>query len=85
MDYRIINGIRVPQIGMGLFSCRGDSIHNTLAFSLSCGYSFFDTAYRYGNEKEIGFFLSSYVDNEALLISSKMSEIQYCGRRRFFH
>ena len=85
MNYRIINGFRVPQIGLGLFLCRGESIQNTLAFSLSCGYSFFDTAYRYDNEKEIGNFLSSNVDSKCPLISSKMSEMQYSGRKRFLY
>lgn len=86
MTYRYICGIKVPQVGLGLYSYSGDQLKQTLSHAIFAGYRFFDTAYRYNNEREIGKFFSSVpYDSFRVIVSSKISELQFCGHKRFLY
>lgn len=84
MDYIDIGNISVPMVGLGTFSMHGEELQKVIASAMSMGYRFFDTAYRYGNEKEIGKFIRNQgnIDNEApVVLSTKYSGLQYRGQK----
>lgn len=84
MEYITINNINVPQIGLGLFNMHGEMLRQSINSAIHAGYTYFDTAYRYGNEREIGSLLSEFkkelISNP--IVSTKLSQIQYWGTRR---
>lgn len=84
MEYITINNINLPQIGMGLFNTQGDTLQRCINTAIYAGYTYFDTAYRYGNEREIGSLLSEFKKELIFnpIVSTKLSQIQYWGTRR---
>jgi diketogulonate reductase-like aldo/keto reductase len=49
------NGVTMPMLGMGTFGLiSGESARLSLVWALQTGYTLFDTAYVYGNEKDLG-------------------------------
>lgn len=71
---------RCGEIGLGLFSLHGAALESALKAALESGYTLFDTAYKYGNEQEIGTILPP-----SSLVCTKICGTQYTGRRRFLH
>ena len=55
MQYLRIGEVDFPQLGLGLYSMHGDLLKNAVDAALELGYSWLDTAYRYENEKALGF------------------------------
>jgi len=56
-DYPIIelnNGYEMPVLGMGTYSLTGDVCVESIYTAIKDGYRLIDTAYMYGNEKEVG-------------------------------
>lgn len=84
MQYINIKGSPFPLIGLGLSAVSGNKVFEVVNWAIECGYEFLDTAYRYRNEKEIGEVLSLFNESKSIRVSTKLSEIQYIGRRRFF-
>lgn len=84
MEYITINSINVPQIGLGLFNMHGEMLRQSINSAIHAGYTYFDTAYRYGNEREIGSLLSEFKKELIAnpIVSTKLSQIQYWGTRR---
>jgi 2,5-diketo-D-gluconate reductase B len=48
------NGARIPAIGLGTMTLKGDICVNAVKAALQLGYRHIDTAERYGNESEVG-------------------------------
>ena len=48
------HGARIPQIGLGTMTLKGDVCVQAVKTALQMGYSHLDTAWFYGNEKEVG-------------------------------
>ena len=44
----------MPQIGLGTWQAKGDPVVQAVKDALEIGYRHIDTAYVYGNEKEVG-------------------------------
>ena len=54
MQYVEAHGARIPQIGFGTMTLKGDVCVQAVKTALQMGYSHLDTAWFYGNEKEVG-------------------------------
>ncbi len=48
------NGAKIPAIGLGTMTLKGDICVNAVKAALQLGYRHIDTAERYGNESEVG-------------------------------
>lgn len=87
MEYLKVGQVDIPTIGLGTFSLHGNELEKVIIAALGMGYSYFDTAYRYGNEEDIGRILATQKPNEfsSFLLSSKLSGLQYHGRKELFY
>jgi 2,5-diketo-D-gluconate reductase A len=68
------NGIRIPQLGFGVFQIKpGDTAEATLR-ALEVGYRHIDTAEMYGNEKQVGQAVrESGIPREEVFVTSKLN------------
>lgn len=72
------DGTPMPALGMGCFNASGDVIRSAVDWAARIGYRLFDTAKRYGNEKEVGEGLRHCgVPREELFIISKIWPTDY--------
>lgn len=73
MDFKTIQGIEVPEIGLGTYKLYGRECYQTLRKAIDLGYTHIDTAQMYQNEGEIGEAVrASGVDREDLFITTKV-------------
>jgi len=73
MDFETIQGIKVPEIGLGTYKLYGRECYETLRKALDLGYTHIDTAQMYENEAEIGEAIKiSGRDREELFITTKI-------------
>ena len=69
------HGVRIPTIGMGTMTLKGDICVNAVSAALKMGYRHLDTAWFYGNEKENGEGLrASGVPRDQVFICTKVRE-----------
>ena len=54
MQFVEAHGCRIPQIGLGTMTLKGDICVQAVKTALQLGYRHIDTAWFYGNEKEVG-------------------------------
>jgi len=54
MQFVEAHGARIPQIGLGTMTLKGDICVRAVKTALEVGYTHLDTAWFYGNEKEVG-------------------------------
>ena len=87
MQYiELINGVRMPKIGLGTYPMNGDLLKNVVKKSDGLGYKLYDSAHSYKNEKILGETLRSLsVDRSNVFVTSKVKAYQYLGRRRYLH
>ena len=79
-----IGHIKVPMVGLGTFSMHGEELKMAMTSAMTMGYRFFDTAYRYGNENEIGEIIrkqGDIGDATPVVMSTKYSGLQFYGRK----
>lgn len=58
MEYKtLINGKQLPFVGLGTYPLHGKQLRDSLRMAADLGYTLFDTAHKYENEREIGGFL----------------------------
>lgn len=85
MDYINIENLDIPMVGLGTFSMHGEELKAVITSAMGMGYRFFDTAYRYGNESEIGDIVNAQQDDignaAPVILSTKYSGLQYRGRK----
>lgn len=73
MQFVEANGARIPALGMGTMTLKGDICVNAVSTALRQGYVHLDTAERYGNEVEVGEGLrASGVDRNKIFITTKV-------------
>jgi diketogulonate reductase-like aldo/keto reductase len=53
-NVRLSSGNNMPQIGLGTWQAKGDPVVQAVKDALEIGYRHIDTAFIYGNEKEVG-------------------------------
>lgn len=83
MNFIKVDNFKIPQIGLGMYPIAPNMVNSTLEEALKDGYTLIDTAYKYGNEKEIGKYIHKK-EAENVLIQTKFSIIQimkkkFCG------
>jgi len=52
--FRLNNNTEIPILGLGTFKTRQYELYNTVLEAIDIGYRHFDTAFAYGNERELG-------------------------------
>jgi diketogulonate reductase-like aldo/keto reductase len=69
------HGARIPMIGLGTMTLKGDVCVQAVKTALQMGYRHLDTAWFYGNEKEVGEGMrQSGVRREDIFICTKVRE-----------
>lgn len=71
--FTLNNGVGIHKIGLGTWQSAPEDAYNATRYALKHGYLHIDTAYVYGNQKEIGQAIKdSGVDRTQLFITSKI-------------
>ncbi len=85
MEYKtLINGKQLPLVGLGTYPLHGKQLRDSLRMAVDLGYTLFDTAHKYENEREIGDYLKDNTIRN-IEITSKICGTQYLGRRRYLY
>jgi 2,5-diketo-D-gluconate reductase A len=72
-DVTLNNGVRMPQLGFGVFQVGDDEATAAVATALDCGYRSIDTAALYGNEHGVGVAVrASGIPREELFVTTKL-------------
>ncbi|KAI6176229.1 Aldo-ket-red domain-containing protein [Aphelenchoides bicaudatus] len=75
---KLSNGVVMPLVGLGTWQAKDrQELHTALQVALDAGYRYFDTAFAYGNEKDIGEFFADVfkqgkVKREDIFITTKL-------------
>lgn len=74
MNYITLNnGIKMPQVGLGVFRCEAEETFNTVKSAIESGYKSIDTATAYGNEEYVGEAIkASNIKRENIFITTKL-------------
>lgn len=73
MQYKNVQGIDIPEIGLGTYKLHDRECSNAVRMALDLGYRHIDTAQMYKNEREIGEALSvSNVPREEIFLTTKI-------------
>ena len=68
---KLIDGIKIPLIGIGTWQLEGETCINAIKKAFEIGYRHIDTAYIYSNHKEIRQGIEGF-PREELFITSKL-------------
>lgn len=60
---RLLNGEEMPQLGLGTWQAQGNDVYRATKEALGLGYRLIDTAWVYGNHKEIGQAIKEVLDD----------------------
>ena len=82
MEYISVGDTKLPLVGLGTFSQHGDVLNKSIAASLNAGGKYFDTAFKYQNEKAIGQILKS-TNVENIVLQSKVCAKQLLGSKKW--
>ncbi|QBI54071.1 aldo/keto reductase [Streptomonospora litoralis] len=67
------NGVRIPQLGFGVWQVGSDEVTDAVSTALETGYRSIDTAAAYGNEEGVGEALQrSGIARDELFVTSKL-------------
>ena len=73
MQFKNIQGIDVPEIGLGTFGLIGKQGEQVIKMALNIGYRHIDTAQEYKNEREVGNAIKqSHVKRDELFVTTKI-------------
>lgn len=73
MQFKTIQGVNVPEIGLGTFQLIGREATKIVKQALNLGYRHIDTAQSYKNEREVGEAINrSHVDREEIFLTTKI-------------
>lgn len=74
MDYKVLrNGVKMPQLGYGVFQISNDECERCVLDALKAGYRLIDTAQSYFNEEAVGNAISkSEIDRKDIFITTKI-------------
>ena len=76
MNSKTIQGVDVPEIGLGTFKLIGKTCEQVVKMALNMGYRHIDTAQVYKNEREVGNAIkSAHIDRDELFITTKVDRI----------
>lgn len=74
MEYRILsNGVKMPQLGYGVYQVTKDECERCVLDALKAGYRLIDTAQSYFNEEEVGSAMKkSGIPREEIFLTTKV-------------
>jgi diketogulonate reductase-like aldo/keto reductase len=73
METITANGARIPAIGLGVMTLKDETCVKAVDAALRMGYRHIDTAYNYGNEREVGEGLrASGVPRDEVFVTTKV-------------
>lgn len=76
MNSKTIQGVEVPEIGLGTFKLIGKTGDQAIKTALSIGYRHIDTAQVYNNEKMVGQAIKqSNIDRDDLYVTTKIDRL----------
>ncbi len=83
MDYITLNnGVRMPQLGYGVYQVSAEECEHCVADALSVGYRAIDTAQAYGNEEGVGAAVAnSGIPRDQIFLTTKIW-ISNAGEKR---
>ena len=65
--------IKIPRLGLGVFMAKGDKCVKAVSSAIKAGYRHIDSAYYYGNEREVGEGVrQSGLPREQIFVTSKI-------------
>ena len=68
------NGMEIPQIGVGTWTLRGETVRNNVRMAIEAGFRHIDTAQAYDNEAEVGQgIVDSGVERQELFLTTKVA------------
>ncbi|KAI8147943.1 NADP-dependent oxidoreductase domain-containing protein [Fennellomyces sp. T-0311] len=71
--FKLNTGDEIPALGFGTGEILGDKVYQAVLTAIKAGYRHIDTAYAYGNEKEVGKAIKdSNVPREELFVTTKL-------------
>ena len=71
-NIKLYNGVSMPRIGFGTWQSSPEDAYKSVLWALECGYRHIDTAYVYGNEKEVGRAIKdSRIRRDEIFVCSK--------------
>lgn len=74
MEYKVLsNGVKMPQLGYGVYQVIKDECERCVLDALKAGYRLIDTAQSYFNEKEVGSAIKkSGIPREEIFLTTKV-------------
>jgi methylglyoxal/glyoxal reductase len=71
---KLNNGVEIPRLGLGVYQTRpGETTQSAVKYALDMGYRHIDTAWIYGNEKDVGrAILKSGIPREEVFVTTKL-------------
>ena len=84
-ELELNNGVRIPQLGFGVFQIDPEDTEAAVLHALAAGYRHIDTAQGYRNEKQVGDAIEkSGIDPEEIFVTSKLhlGHLTYDDARR---
>ncbi|KAK3400310.1 NADP-dependent oxidoreductase domain-containing protein [Sordaria brevicollis] len=71
--YKLNSGAEIPAVGLGTWQSQPGQVEKAVEAALRAGYTHIDTAYAYGNEKEVGQGIkASGVPREKIWLTTKL-------------
>lgn len=82
MYIELNSGYKMPRLGLGTWTLKGEVCQNSVYHALKCGYRLIDTARYYGNEKDVGIGIAraikeGLVSREEIFVTSKIMPSDY--------
>ena len=85
--FTLSNGVKIPKVGLGTWQSKPQDAYNAVISALKLGYRHIDTAFVYGNEKEVGRAIKdSGVPREEIFVTTKLPAERkgYNAAKEFF-
>ena len=71
---KLNNGLEIPQIGVGTWTLRGETVRQNVRMALEAGFRHIDTAQAYDNDAEVGQGIAdSRVSREDIFVTTKVA------------
>ncbi|WP_182440812.1 MULTISPECIES: aldo/keto reductase [Clostridia] len=76
---KLANGVEIPQLGIGMMNAHTqEEMDAAVSSALEAGYTSFDSAYCYKNEKELGISLQKYAKSrQDIFLTSKSRTLRH--------
>lgn len=73
MEYTLLNnGVKMPMVGLGTFPLKGKPLQELIKQTFDLGYTLYDTAWLYKNERDISIGINqNNINRDELFLTSK--------------